>query len=95
MLTIYRRHRKKCVHRNEGRKYRRCRCPITIDGFLSGQEIRKALDTCDWEKANKIVHDLESAAELADVRRTWAKDPVVLMETKGTQKVHGNQNAVN
>jgi integrase len=30
-----------------------------------------------------------------DVRRTWASDPVVFAETKGTRKVHGEQGRVN
>src|SRR5580704_17451747 len=60
MLTIYRRHRKDCEHRNEGRKYRRCRCPIWADGFLSGQEIRKSLETRDWEKAQDMIREWEA-----------------------------------
>jgi integrase/recombinase XerD len=60
MLTIYRRHRKDCEHRDEGRKYRRCRCPIWADGFLSGQDIRKSLETHDWEKAQDIIREWEA-----------------------------------
>lgn len=43
MLTIYRRHRKNCKQRMEGRDYRRCLCPIWVDGSLNGVEIRKSL----------------------------------------------------
>jgi len=60
MLTIYRRHRKDCAHRSEGRKYRRCRCPIWVDGFLAGIEIRKSLDTKDWEKAQDEIRKWEA-----------------------------------
>jgi integrase/recombinase XerD len=60
MLTIYRRHRKDCEHRDEGRKYRRCRCPIWADGFLSGQDLRKSLETNDWEKAQDIIREWEA-----------------------------------
>jgi integrase/recombinase XerD len=63
MLTIYRRHKKQCEHRREGRKYRRCRCPIWVDGFLAGQEIRKSLDTSDWQKAQDTIRDWESTGE--------------------------------
>lgn len=59
MLTIYRRHRKDCEHRTAGRKYRRCRCPIWVDGFLAGQEIRKSLDKTDWQKAQDAVREME------------------------------------
>ena len=55
MLTIYRRHVKNCEHRAEGRKYRRCRCPIWADGFLNGAEIRESLDLKDWEKAQQVI----------------------------------------
>jgi hypothetical protein len=61
MLTIYRRHVKGCEHRHEGRKYRRCRCPIWVDGFLHGVEIREALDLRDWEKAQQRIREWEAA----------------------------------
>ena len=60
MLTIYRRHRKVCAHRSEGRTYRRCKCPIWTDGFLTGREIRKSLATRDWECAQELVRQWES-----------------------------------
>ena len=63
MLTVYRRHRKACGRRSEGREYRRCRCPIWTDGFLAGQEIRKSLGTRDWEKAQEIVRQWEADGE--------------------------------
>lgn len=60
MLTIYRRHRKKCPHRVEGRSYRRCQCPIWVDGFLAGQEIRKSLGFRDWTRAQDLVRGWEA-----------------------------------
>ena len=53
MLTIYRRHVKGCAHQHDGRKYRRCRCPIWVDGFLNGVELRESLGMRDWEKAQQ------------------------------------------
>jgi integrase/recombinase XerD len=60
MLTIYRRHRKDCEHRPEGRKYRRCKCVIWVDGHLNGEEIRHSLGTCDWQKAQETIREWES-----------------------------------
>lgn len=60
MLTIYRRHIKTCAHRSEGRKYRRCRCPVWVDGFLGREELRKSLTTRDWEKAQGIIREWEA-----------------------------------
>ena len=63
MLTIYRRHRKDCSHRNQGRTYRRCRCPIWVDGFLGDQEIRRATGIRDWEKAQALVREWEAEGQ--------------------------------
>jgi site-specific recombinase XerD len=59
MLTIYRRHVKACEHKHQGRKYRRCRCPIWVDGSLRGEEIRESLDLENWEKAQEKIRDWE------------------------------------
>src|ERR1700739_1567721 len=60
MLTIYRRHQKDCEHRAAGRGYRRCHCPVWVDGFLGGEEIRKSLRTSDWQVAQYHVREWES-----------------------------------
>lgn len=78
MLTTYRRHRKDCEHRSEGRKYRRCRCPIWVDGFLAGQEIRKSLDTSDWQKAQDIVREWEANGEAP----AQVNEPITLEKAK-------------
>lgn len=65
MLTTYRRHIKTCAHRAEGRKHRRCRCPIWADGFLGREEIRKTLDTRDWNKAQDIIRQWEAEGSRA------------------------------
>jgi len=75
MLTIYRRHIKTCARRSEGRKYRRCRCPIWADGFLGREEIRKSLNTRDWEKAQGIIREWE-----AEGSRAVQPEPVTLIQ---------------
>src|SRR6266850_5257751 len=59
MLTIYRRHLKSCKHRAKGRKHRHCQCPIWVDGFLSGQEIRESLKARNWQRAQEVVREWE------------------------------------
>ncbi|HXJ93078.1 MAG TPA: site-specific integrase [Terriglobia bacterium] len=78
MLTAYRRHIKRCPHRSEGRKYRRCRCPIWADGFFGRDEIRKSLDTQDWEKAQGIIRKWEAEGE-------QTKDPEPVTIAQATQ----------
>ena len=69
MLTIYRRHRKECAHRSEGRTYRRCRCPIWADGFLGTVEIRRSTGLRDWEKAQELVRQWEAEGKSTPVRQ--------------------------
>ena len=76
MLTMYRRHRKDCAHRSEGRKYLRCRCPIWVDGFLAGPEIRKSLDTADWQKAQDKVREWEAQ----DSEPKNAAEPITIQQ---------------
>jgi integrase/recombinase XerD len=70
MLHIYRRHKKACVkkscdeHRAKGWTYRRCQCPIWVDGTLNGEPIRKTLNERSWEAAQALVNSWERKNEL-------------------------------
>ena len=59
-MSIYRRHRKDCKHRNEGRAYRRCKCPLWADGLLGKTDIRKSLGITDWNRALEITRQWET-----------------------------------
>ena len=63
MLTIYRRHRKNCKQRMAGRDYRRCLCPIWVDGSLNGVEVRKSLRLRDWQRAQELVRRWEAEGQ--------------------------------
>ena len=75
MLTIYRRHRKNCKQRQDGRSYRRCLCPIWVDGLLNGNEIRKSLKTRDWQSAHQLVRLWE-----AEGRREEKTKPITVKD---------------
>ncbi len=79
MLTLYRRHRKICTHRHEGRTYRRCRCPVHVEGLLGERLIRQSLGTCDWGQGQSIVREWE-----AEGQRVEKLQPVGIEEA--TQK---------
>ena len=74
MLTIYRRHLKACEHRDEGRGYRRCKCPIWVDGYLGGREIRQSLKLRDWQKASDQIHEWEARGSI----ETPSNEPVTV-----------------
>ena len=63
MLTIYRRHRKNCTQKAQGRGYRRCLCPIWVDGWLNGVDMRKSLRLRDWQRAQELIREWEAEGE--------------------------------
>jgi integrase/recombinase XerD len=66
MLTLYRRHIVTCPHRL--RRFRRCRCPIWVEGTLRGEKIRKSLDLNAWEAASDLVREWEASGEIGVVK---------------------------
>ncbi len=60
MLTPYRRHKITCPHREKGRAYRRCSCPIWVDGIFDGSEIRQSLRVHTWEEAERELERLKA-----------------------------------
>jgi hypothetical protein len=62
MLFVYARHTSECQHKSDP-KYRRCRCPKWIDGYVDGKRIRQSARTRSWEQAE---HNARSIGELSD-----------------------------
>jgi integrase len=61
MLTIWRRHTAQCPHRDKGRDYLKCNCPIWADGYVNGQRtLRHSLKTRDMARARNRAAALES-----------------------------------
>lgn len=52
MLTIYRRHSENCPHRDKGRKWNRCKCPIW---GRDGRKPQFSLGERDWTAAQKVA----------------------------------------
>jgi site-specific recombinase XerD len=59
MLSLYRRHEADCPHKDKGRKYTKCSCPIHCDGEVDGQRVRKSMDTRDWARAMRNLGKYE------------------------------------
>jgi integrase/recombinase XerD len=60
MLTIFRRHARRCPYRSRGRAWRKCNCPIHMEGRLGQSYIREALGIRSWDAAQAKVRDLEA-----------------------------------
>jgi integrase/recombinase XerC len=64
MLTIWRRHTAQCPHRDKGRDYIKCNCPIWADGYQDGKRtLRRSLKTRDMARARKRAAALDSPEE--------------------------------
>ncbi len=60
MLTIWRRHTAECPHRQKGRDYLKCNCPVWADGYVDGKRtLRQSLKTRDMARARKRAAELE------------------------------------
>ena len=59
MLNLYRRHTATCPHREKGRDYMKCSCPIWCFGEVDGKPIRKTMKTRDWARAGRKLHEME------------------------------------
>ncbi len=66
MLTLFRRHLKTCPQ--SSRRYRRCACPIHVEGSLRGEKIRKALDLTSWEAADSLIAGWNATGEIGVIR---------------------------
>lgn len=64
MLFVYSRHAPDCAHKDE-LKYRRCRCPKWIDGYVDGKRLRQSAKTRSWERAERKARLLEDASDPA------------------------------
>src|SRR5580698_9253343 len=66
MLFVYSRHTPDCAHKDE-LKYRRCRCPKWIDGYVDGERVRQSAKTRSWEQAERKARLLEGASDPANL----------------------------
>jgi integrase/recombinase XerD len=74
MLSIYRRHRQSCKHRTKGRAHRHCECPIWVDGFLGGKELRQSTKLRSWQRAQEVVRGWEAEDRVITTERKTIED---------------------
>lgn len=72
MLRLYRRHRTTCPQTSE--RYRRCSCPVYVEGTLRGEYVRKALDLTSWTAAASLIAKWNDAGEIGSVK---AESPAI------------------
>lgn len=73
-LTIFRRHLKRCAQKD--RYFRRCQCPIHVEGTLGTEEVRRGLNLTSWEAAQNLIAEWNRAGRVGGDR----VEPVTVKE---------------
>ncbi len=60
MLTPYRRHTKACPFKSKGNAYKKCSCPVWVQGSVDGSAVRRSADTRDWRVAQIRAREWEA-----------------------------------
>ena len=63
MLVLFRRHLRTCPHKPKGRSYRRCKCPVYVDGIQDGIDVRQSLKTDSWEEGERKLEKLRASPD--------------------------------
>jgi integrase len=66
VLHLFRRHYPPCPHKS--RRYRRCNCPLWVQGSVGGEWIKKSLNVTSWEAASDLVTAWTSSGQIGVVR---------------------------
>lgn len=59
IMILWRRHTQSCAHRDKGRFWKRCQCPLWADGVADGQRYRRSMKTGDWKAARIALTKME------------------------------------
>lgn len=86
MLVLWRRHQAHCTHKDEGREYAKCRCPIWCDWRVGGKRVRKPLHTRDWQSAQIQARKIESEGLDAKTSVTTIDKAIAEFETYLTKQ---------
>ena len=62
MLFLYKRHTRQCGHRS--RTYRKCKCPIWVQGIVDDIPVRKSLGLISWDRADEKRRELEEGEHI-------------------------------
>ncbi len=82
MLKVYRRHKRGCEHRGEGRAYRRCDCPLWVEGSIGREKIRQTLGETDWDDGQEKVRRLEAKKRHGTVGPQDKSQPLTFAEAR-------------
>ena len=82
MLTVFRLHTKRCTagRARLDRSFRKCSCPIHVEGKCGRDFIRKGLATTSWQRAQQRVMEAEARGSWDPLPEDQQAEPVTITE---------------
>lgn len=85
MLSLYRRHLATCPHRDKGRAFYKCECPIHADGVVNGRRVRMSMDTVNWQRAQRRAAEIEGEVLDGKVRKRVSEAAESFIASRATE----------
>jgi site-specific recombinase XerD len=85
MLTLYRRHLEGCKHKDEGRAWTKCQCPIHCDGRVRHRRVRESMETVNWDRARRRMAELEDELASGRVRKPVADATDIFLDARSIE----------
>jgi hypothetical protein len=84
MLTLFRLHTKKCIagRARLDRSYRKCHCPVHVEGKCGSDFVREGLRTTSWQRAQQRVMEAEARGRWDPPPEEQKAEPTSIFEAK-------------
>jgi len=84
MLTLFRLHTKKCIAGRPrlDRSYRKCHCPVHVEGKCGSDFVREGLRTTSWQRAQQRVMEAEARGSWNPPPEEQKAEPTLISEAK-------------
>jgi integrase/recombinase XerD len=84
MLSLYRLHTKRCSAGRDrlDRSYRKCGCPIHVEGKCGDEFVRKSLQTSNWQRAQQRLMEAEARASWEPLPEDKSAQLVTIADAK-------------
>ncbi len=84
MLSLYRLHTKRCSAGRDrlDRGYRKCSCPIHVEGKCGEAFVRKSLQTSNWQRAQQRLMEAEARGSWDPLPEDKSAVPITIADAK-------------
>lgn len=90
-LTLFRRHLDTCSHREKGRNFTKCDCPIHCDGMVGTERVRRSLETTNWARARRRMQDIEDELSSGRTRKAVEEAAALFLAGREVEESTGRK----